>query len=226
MAQRTIAHVYDRYEDAEMVVGELEAAGIPHDDISLVAHSGEQVEPHTGTTAATTEEIATPTAPEAGMGAIAGATLGTALGGGLGLLAGIGSIAIPGVGPVVAAGWLVATLTGAGIGAASGGLVGSLTGAGISRDEADVYAESVRRGGALITARIEEADVQRVENVMSRGNPVDWQQRRAAYGAAWTRFDSEQRERPRADAPGRNPAGIGLGPEDTLSPGGDPVRRP
>ena len=44
---------------------------------------------------------------------VQGATIGTVLGGGAGLLAGLGSLAIPGVGPVVAAGWLIATLTGA-----------------------------------------------------------------------------------------------------------------
>ena len=124
MAQRTIAHMYDRYEDAEMVVSDLEAAGIPHSDISLVANAERRGQPGATSTAPATE------AP-ASTGAGTGATVGTAIGGGLGLLAGIGSLAIPGVGPVVAAGWLVATLAGAGIGAAGGGLVGSLTGAGV-----------------------------------------------------------------------------------------------
>ena len=44
-----------------------------------------------------------------------GATIGTVPGGGAGLLAGLGSLAIPGIGPIVAAGWLTATLTGAGV---------------------------------------------------------------------------------------------------------------
>jgi hypothetical protein len=54
-----------------------------------------------------------------GAGAKRGAVVGGVLGGGAGLLAGIGALAIPGVGPVVAAGWLIATLAGAGVGAAS-----------------------------------------------------------------------------------------------------------
>jgi hypothetical protein len=227
MAQRTIAHMYDRYEDAKKVVAELEAAGIPHGDISLVANAGTQAEPGTNTTAATTDDIGTPATPATGTGAATGATLGTALGGGLGLLAGIGSLAIPGVGPVVAAGWLVATLTGAGIGAAGGGLVGSLTGAGVSHDEANVYAEGVRHGGALVTARVEETEAQRVEDVMNRGNPVDWQQRRASYGSDWNGFNPEGDSRTRVYPSGRDPAGIASsGPEDTLTPGGrDPTGR-
>ena len=69
----------------------------------------------------------------------------------VGLLTGLGLMAIPGVGPVVAAGWLVATLAGAAAGGVTGGAVGALTEAGISKDEADVYAEGLRRGGAVVS---------------------------------------------------------------------------
>jgi len=109
------------------------------------------------------------------------------------LLAGIGALAIPGVGPIVAAAWLVAALAGAGAGAGagapSGGLIGSLTDAGVSREEADIYSEGVKRGSSLVTVRVDEADVSRVEAVLSRRSPVDWQQRRASYGADWKGFD-------------------------------------
>jgi hypothetical protein len=91
---------------------------------------------------------------------------------------------------VVAAGWLVATLAGAGIGAASGGLVGSLTGAGLSRDEAHVYSEGVKRGSSLVTVRAEEeADVPRVEAILSKRGTAGWQEHRASYGVDWKGFD-------------------------------------
>ena len=83
-----------------------------------------------------------------------GAAIGAAAGGAAGLLTGLGLMAIPGVGPVVAAGWLVATLAGAAAGGVTGGAVGALTEAGISKDEADVYAEGLRRGGAVVSARL------------------------------------------------------------------------
>jgi len=176
MAQRTITRMYDDYEEARAVVTDLEQAGVPHGDISLVASSDAHGR-YAGTSA---NEKAT--ASGAGTGAVAGGLLG----GGAGLLAGIGALAIPGVGPVVAAGWLIATLAGAGVGAASGGLVGSLTGAGVSRDEAHVYSEGVKRGGSLVTVRTDETDAARVEAVFARHTTRDWQERRASYGSDWT----------------------------------------
>ncbi len=94
MAQRTITRMYDNYADARTVVTDLEQAGVPHNDISLVANSDAH-----GRYAETSPDAKT-TASGAGTGALAGGVLG----GGAGLLAGIGALAIPGVGPVVAAG--------------------------------------------------------------------------------------------------------------------------
>ena len=182
MAQRTLSRMYDNYDDAKSVVNDVEAAGIPHSDISLVANADAH-----GRTAPTSTDHATHDATAAATGT--GAVAGTILGGGAGLLAGIGALAIPGIGPVVAAGWLVATLTGAGVGAAAGGLVGSLTGAGVSREEAHVYAEGVKRGGSLVTVRTDEADAPRIEAILAKRGNGDWQQRRAGYGDNWTGFD-------------------------------------
>ncbi len=160
---RTIAHVYDSYAEASRVVSALEAAGIPQDNISLV--SGDKTA-GSGTATGMTSGDADQGA-ETGAGT--GATIGTVVGGGAGLLAGIGSLAIPGVGPLVAAGWLVATLTGAGVGAAAGGLIGSLTGAGISEADAKTYSEGVSRGGTLVTVRADDAQAGRVEQIMKGG---------------------------------------------------------
>ncbi len=184
MATRTITHLYDSFDNASGVVRELEAAGVPHDDISLVGSNHAKRSPTTAS--ATTEP---------GSGAGTGATIGTVVGGGAGLLAGIGALAIPGVGPIVAAGWLIATLTGAGIGAAAGGaaggLVGSLTGAGINEADAHVYAEGVRRGGTLVTVRAtDEAQAGRIEGIVTTGNHVNPSVRRADYQAeGWTQHD-------------------------------------
>ena len=177
MAKRTIVRVYDTHDTAVGVVRELEQAGIPTDDISIVANNKD----------ANTEH-------RAGAGAGTGASAGAVIGGGVGLLAGLGILAIPGVGPVVAAGWLVATLAGAGAGAAAGaaggGLVGSLTGAGVSEDEAHVYAESVRRGSSLVSVRADPTDAARIEGIMNRSTFVNPAQRRTEYEAGgWSRFD-------------------------------------
>ena len=210
MAQRTITRAYDSYADASSVVAELEAAGIPHTDISLVGRNDaiDTVGPAgvttagatpgytstTGTTTTTNAVAHEEKVEDAEQGAGTGASIGTILGGGAGLLAGIGSLAIPGVGPVVAAGWLIATLTGAGVGAAvgggAGGLVGLLTGAGVPHDDAHVYAETVRRGGNLVTVRVDEDRAALVESVLDRHVPIDTAARRGEYQAGgWTSHD-------------------------------------
>jgi len=181
MAQRTIAHLYDHYADAQKVVQDLEASGVPSSEVSMISNA----EGRGTTTDAVHGEPSETTTSAGGAGALAG----TAIGGGLGLAAGLGALAIPGVGPVVAAGWLIATLAGAGIGAAAGGTVGALTGAGLSHDEANVYAEGLRGGGTLVTVRTTDAEATRVEEIMGRHNPVDWRQRQASYGESWTGFD-------------------------------------
>ena len=42
--------------------------------------------------------------------------------------------------------------------AVAGGILGALTEAGVSEEDAQVYAEGVRRGGTLLTVRVPEAD--------------------------------------------------------------------
>jgi len=170
MAMRTATALYHSYAGAAEAVGRLEAAGIPHDDISIVSND---------------EENRGKYADHPGTGT--GASLGTVVGGGAGLLAGLGMLAIPGLGPVVAAGWLASTLLGAGVGAAAGGLVGSLTDAGMDHDDADAYAEGVRRGGTLVTVRADDAVLARATQIMDVDGATDLDERRTAWGRdGWT----------------------------------------
>ena len=203
MATRTFTHLYDSYDDAVRTVQALEAAGVPHDDISLVANNaGDQYgttgtvastaaggTPGTAYTATSTDDVLDDGAESTGAGT--GATVGTIIGGGAGLLAGLGMLAIPGVGPIVAAGWLIATLTGAGVGAAGGGILGSLVGAGVPEEHAHVYAEGVRRGGTLVTVRADDSQASRIEDILNDRvtAAVDVDARRAEYQeAGWTGF--------------------------------------
>ncbi len=182
MSQTLIA-LYDHYSDAEAVVRELEAAEVPHGDISVVASNiGDRY-------ATRTKERS-----EAGTGAAAGATLGAVVGGAGGVLAGLGILAIPGAGPVVAAGWLIAAATGAAggavIGGAGGGLIGSLVSSGIPKEDAQIYAEGVRRGGTIVTVRVSERIAPRVQSILQSQRRVDPAARGRLYRAAgWTGFD-------------------------------------
>lgn len=186
-----VTRLFDTYEHAAQAVAELESSGVPHSDISIVANNAEgRFEDPSSRSDSSIVSSAADVEHDAGTGAGTGATIGTVLGGGAGLLAGLGMLAIPGVGPVVAAGWLVATALGAGVGAASGGLLGSLVGAGVDEADAHVYAEGVRRGGTLVTARVNEAQRANVEAILSRYAGIDATTRGTEYRAGgWERFD-------------------------------------
>jgi hypothetical protein len=186
----TITRLYSDYATASAVVAKLEAAGLPHAEMSLVSSNADNW--YDGKKAATTGKIDRDAdgTDDRVEGAEAGAGIGAALGGGAGLLAGLGLIAIPGIGPVVAAGWLVAAAAGAVAVGAAGGVVGALTQGGVSKEDAEIYAEGVRRGGTLVTARVTDGHSARYEAIMER-SAVNIRDRAAAYRkTGWSRFDS------------------------------------
>jgi hypothetical protein len=162
---RSIARLYDSPDDARRAVLDLEAAGFAGGDITYMG----------GESATRPDDDTVRSVPAEGesgaeTGAATGATLGTVIGGGAGLLAGLGALAIPGVGPVVAAGWLIATLTGAGVGAAAGGLLGALG-----------------RGGHLVVVRAEGERVAEAERILDRHSPVDMAHRSTHWrDTGWT----------------------------------------
>lgn len=190
--QRTITRLFNSHTEAMSAVTELEQAGVPHDDISLIAsnadnwHDGHKHDrAHMGDGDNETAE-----------GAGKGATTGGLIGGGAGLLAGLGMLAIPGLGPVVAAGWLASTAVGAIAGAvaggATGGLLGALKDAGHTDDEAQVYSEGVRRGGTLVSVKTDEARAADVERVLHGRSGVDALSRGEAYREqGWTGYAAD-----------------------------------
>jgi hypothetical protein len=184
---RVITALFDTYEDAALAIRALRDLGVRSEDISIIANNAE------GYVVADEDEVA----EDAG----AGAGIGALLGGAGGLLAGLGAIAIPGLGPVLAGGWLLSTAVGAVAGAAvggiAGGIVGALNEAGVPESDAHVYAEGVRRGGTLITARVTDARYTAAGDIMRR-NGIDPQTRRREYEQeGWDEFDE--------DAPGHGP---------------------
>jgi hypothetical protein len=173
---KTVTGLFDTHADAVAAVNDLERLGIPSDDISIVSHQRDGDDSH------------------AAEGAGTGAGIGAAIGGAGGLLAGLGIMAIPGVGPVVAAGWLASTAAGAVAGAvaggAAGGLIGAMTSDGVSEADAHVYAEGVRRGGSLVSARVNDTQEAEANAILRRDTWVDPVERRRAYEAeGWSAFD-------------------------------------
>ncbi|WP_038358062.1 general stress protein [Bosea sp. UNC402CLCol] len=164
---QTLTRSYENYETARSVVEALEAEGVSAADISVVGHAK---------------------ADDSNAGE--GAGIGAALGGAAGLLAGVGLLAIPGIGPVVAAGWLASTAAGAAAGGVAGGIVGALTSTGHSEEDANYYAETIRRGGSVVSVRVADEQVPAVEAILDGASPIDRDARLAEYRAAgWNRFD-------------------------------------
>lgn len=168
---QTVTRSYENHVDAETAVTWLETAGVASDDISIISHQQAKI----------ADEAAT------------GAEVGGAVGGGAGLLAGLAALPVPGIGPVLAAGWIFGTLAvGATAGVAAGSLIGAMTGAGFSDDESHYLAETVRRGGAVVSVRTSDSHASAIEKIMDGAEPIDAALRRAEYQrAGWTRFDEQ-----------------------------------
>ena len=176
---KTVTGLFDTYQHALAAVNALKDAGITGADVSLIANSPQDV--------GEDEDVV-------GRDATAGAELGAALGGAGGLLAGLGILAIPGLGAVLAGGWLVAAAVGAGAGAGRGaprgGTRGRLPRAGAPEAPPHVYAEGLRRGGALVTARVPEEQADIVLTILRSANGIDIDDLRRVYEReGWTEFD-------------------------------------
>jgi hypothetical protein len=68
---------------------------------------------------------------------------------------------------------LVGLASGAAVGGATGGLVGALVHTDMSDEDAQTYAEGVRRGGILVSVRADDGEVLAIEQVMMRLNAAD-----------------------------------------------------
>ena len=195
---RQVVGLFDTMRDAEAAVHDLRALGVDTTDLSFVANNRHGDYDESGNYAGGTTAEGT---SEAAEGAGFGATGGAIVGGLAGVLIGLGALAIPGIGPVLAAGPFAAAIgtvgaaagagaLGAGIGAAAGGLLGALVGAGIPEEDANLYAEGVRRGGALVMARVDDQQLEAVLDIMERHNVVDIDERAAELRSqGWTRYD-------------------------------------
>ena len=98
----TISRLYDNHNDAQQAVRRLEAAGVPHSDISLVANNSDSWFNTDKKVDRDRDGV-----DDRAEGAGKGAGIGAGVGGTAGLLAGLGLLAIPGLDPLLRlVGWL------------------------------------------------------------------------------------------------------------------------
>jgi uncharacterized membrane protein len=180
---KIIAGLFDTYQEAENAIDKLRSLGITREQIGVLARDTVLQERAIGTDAETSPE-------HVGVGAIGG----TAVGGLIGLVTGLSAITVPGIGPVLTTGAILtalgSTAAGAGIGAATGGIIGALTSVGIPEEDAQVYAESVQRGGILLTVETDDGLAMPVMEALDRANAVDIAARREELRrGGWERFN-------------------------------------
>jgi uncharacterized membrane protein len=181
----TIVGLFDTYEQADQAVQALYESGYQNQEISVLMRQkpvSDQLEDDPG------EDVVKKTGIGAASGGVAGGLAG--------LLVGLGVLVIPGIGPAVAAGTLAAALgtaaTGAGIGAISGGMLGALAAVGIPREQAEVYAEGVKRGGVVVMVEVEPGRGEVAQTLMKQAGAVDVEDRRAQWlEDGWVHFDEQ-----------------------------------
>ncbi|MEO7036387.1 MAG: DUF3341 domain-containing protein [Polyangiaceae bacterium] len=148
--KKSVVGIVETHAQAEQLVTNLQAAGLPSADISALFPDKQG-----------TKDFAHEHNTKAPEGAIAGVGAGGVVGGTIGLLAGIGALAIPGVGPLIAAGPLMAALSGAAAGAAVGGVAGALIGLGIPELEAKTYEGKIKGGNILVAVHVTTSEAEK-----------------------------------------------------------------
>jgi len=164
VTSNTVVGVFKDADQARRAVAELRQAGFPQDSISMVMRSNESgvLEPNV----------------------MKDAEIGAAAGGIGGALFAFAAVAVPGLGPIMAIGPILGALGGASLGAVTGGLAGVLTNTGVPQEKAHDYAESIRRGDAIVTVRTDPAELERALRIMNECGALDMEARAAGWRAS------------------------------------------
>jgi uncharacterized membrane protein len=170
---KTIAALFERFEDADSAIHDLQQRDVEIDDISVLARDRAVQERLRGKDTAFTassEDIATADVS-------AGAGTGAFVGGLGGLLIGLSTLAIPSFGEVYAIGALAAifssTVAGTALGAMGGGLLGALAHWGVPEEQAATYAEGIKRGGILVAVQTSENSATQIKDVFHQAGALD-----------------------------------------------------
>ena len=188
---KTVTRVFNDYASANAAVQELKAAGLSDSHVGIVASNADGWHKPGGGDVDPKHDKDRDGKDDRSEGAATGGGLGVVAGGAVGAATGLGMLAIPGIGPVVAMGWLASLATGAVAGGATGGVIGALVESGTSKENAELYAEALRRGGAIVTAKVPDDEETKYAAILDR-SAINMTQRAAAYRSeGWTGFDPD-----------------------------------
>jgi hypothetical protein len=176
MTKKSVGALFDNFKDAQRAVNKLVEAGFNASDISLIVSNASNSY-NDFMNIGHTERLAIRTASEDSVTASDGAGFGALVGTVTGVLAGVAAFTFPGIGAIVALGPIVGALTGGTVGAVTGAAVGGVVGAivktGMSEEEANRYAEGVRRGSALVIVETNDNYATTAQNILEDNNAVD-----------------------------------------------------
>ena len=140
---------YESISKADSAVHILQRAGLPADQISLIAATLEGYPSAVDDLAIEDDSIHN-------------AVIGAGLGGILGILTGVSLMTISGLGIV----FLLGPIGGGFVGAVTGGFVGALSGWGIHRSHLAHYERSLKQGCALVIAEGDPLDIARADRIL------------------------------------------------------------
>ena len=104
-------------------------------------------------------------------------------------------------------GWWLAAGAAAGsiLGGATGGIIGALVAGGVPEADAHVYSEGLRRGGTLVTVRVDDARADQAKAILDDNDSVDIADRRTALERdGWSEFDADAASPTTAETPRRD----------------------
>lgn len=156
---KTTTGIFNDRSSAENLITELKELGLGENDISYVyinKENGKMVDGDVNAANAVGEGAGEGAKTGLIIGALAGLVVAA------GILPGLGALFV--AGPLATAlglsGAATTTVAGAVTGAAAGGLIGALAGLGVSKSDAELYEESLKKGGILVIARSAQGDLE------------------------------------------------------------------
>jgi hypothetical protein len=186
MGQKIVVALYDHFSDARAAVADIMQAGVSGGAIALLAndsngdHPGLTINPAYAREQFDEDSQKQPsfiTLGEVGIG----------IGGVLGFLANISPIAIPGIAGLPV--WMP-LVGGAVLGGIIGAVIGVVTAHGVSGADTELYAEGLKRGGTLVTAKVDDTMAAKTGELLKKHSAAKVEERAEDWTAeGWVSLD-------------------------------------
>ncbi len=189
MGQKIIVALYDHYSDARGAVSDIVQAGVSGGGISLLANDSNGDHPALSINPAYAREQFDEDSNKQSRFITLG-EVGIGLGGLLGFLATISPVEVPGIAAMTANGAWVPAVGGAILGGIIGAVIGFATDHGVSTADSALYAEGLKRGGTLVTAKVADDTATKISGLLKARGAAKVEERPAEWTAeGWVSLD-------------------------------------